>query len=319
VAREADALAPLPAPGRVVLDERRTASVSAPLPGRVDHVLARIGGRVKAGDRLFSVRSAAYAELERELRGAETEVADKQRIADRLQDLVEMQAAPAKELQAAEAELRQAKLAAQAAQAKRASLSVDAEGSNLFWVRAPRAGTVVELDVVDNQEVTPDRDTPLLRISDLSEVLVQADVQEADLSALVEGQEVTLHAQGHTVVRTGKVEHISEIVDPQRRTVVVRVRVLNPDRVLRPNAFVEMTPLSSGGARWVRVPASAVVTNGERSVVFVAHEGGQLERVPVTVGRRRDGEVDLRAGLAAGTAYVARGALLLENTIELAN
>jgi cobalt-zinc-cadmium efflux system membrane fusion protein len=140
-------LAPLPAPGRVGLDERRTASVGTPLAGRVDQVRVRTGDRVLAGDRLFSVRSGAYADLERELKSAETEVSDKQRIVDRVRELVGLQAAAEKDLLAAEAELRQAKLALQAAQAKRASLSVSADGDNLFWVKAPRAGTVVDLDV----------------------------------------------------------------------------------------------------------------------------------------------------------------------------
>ncbi|ATB36390.1 hypothetical protein CYFUS_001804 [Cystobacter fuscus] len=319
VAAEASALAPLPAPGRVELDERRTASMGAPLAGRVDQVRVRIGDRVKAGDRLFSVRSAAYADLDREQKSAETEVADKQRVADRLRELVNLQAAPEKELLAAEAELRQARLALEAARAKRASLSVSAEGDNLFWVTAPRAGTVVELDVVSNQEVTPERDKPLARISDLSEVLVIADMQESDASDLREGQPAIVRTQSGGVERRGMVERVSEVVDPRRRTVEVRVRVVNEDRVLRPNAFMEVTPEAPADVRRVRVPASAVVTDGARSVVFVAREAGRLERVAVMTGRRRDGEVELRAGLETGSRYVARGALLLENTIELAD
>ncbi|WNG14724.1 efflux RND transporter periplasmic adaptor subunit [Cystobacter fuscus] len=319
VAAEASALAPLPAPGRVDLDERRTASMGAPLAGRVDQVRVRIGDRVKAGDRLFSVRSAAYADLDREQKSAETEVADKQRVAERLRELVSLQAAPEKELLAAEAELRQAKLALEAARAKRASLSVSAEGDNLFWVTAPRAGTVVDLDVVSNQEVTPDRDKPLARISDLSEVLVIADMQESDAADLREGQRAIVRTQSGAVERRGTVERVSEVVDPRRRTVEVRVRVVNEDRVLRPNAFMEVTPEAPADVRRVRVPASAVVTDGARSVVFVAREAGRLERVAVTTGRRRDGEVELRAGLETGSRYVARGALLLENTIELAD
>ncbi|MBM7118968.1 efflux RND transporter periplasmic adaptor subunit [Archangium primigenium] len=319
VAAVAPALVPLPAPGRVDLDLRRTASVGTPLTGRVDELRVRIGDRVKAGDKLFSVRSAAFADLDRELKSAETEVMDKQRVAERVRSLVQLQAAPEKDLQSAEAELRQARLSLQAAQAKRSSLSVAAQGDNLFWVKAPRAGTVVDLDVVDSQEVTPERDRPLVRISDLDEVLVVADVQEADAPALREGQEVSITTQGGSVVRKGTVERVSEVVDPQRRTVSVRARVLNADRALRPNAFVEMAAVTSSDATRVRVPASAVVTNGERAVVFVAREAGHLERVPVTVGRRRGAEVDLIAGLEAGSRYVSRGALLLENTIELAD
>lgn len=319
VATEAPMLAPLPAPGRVELDERRTASLGTPLAGRVDQVRVRLGDRVKAGERLFSVRSADFADLEREVRSAETEVASKQRVADRLRELVELQAAPEKELQAAEAELHQARLALRAAQAKQSSLSVSADSDNRFWVTAPRAGTVVELDVVAHQEVTPERDRPLVRLSDLDEVLVIADVQEGDAEDLREGQPALVRTQSGAVERRGTVERISEVVDPRRRTVEVRLRVANEDRALRPNAFVEVIPEGGAETKRVRVPATAVVTNGARSVVFVAREAGRLERVPVLTGRRRDGEVEVRQGLEPGSRYVARGGLLLENTIELAN
>jgi cobalt-zinc-cadmium efflux system membrane fusion protein len=318
VAALGPALPPLPAPGRVQFDETRTASVSSPLAGRVDGVRVRLGDRVKAGDKLFSVRSAAFADLEKELHTAEEDLSAKQRIAARLRELVALNAAPQKDLQAAEADQHQAELAVEAARAKHASLRVSPEGGNLFWVTAPRAGTVVDLDVTAGQEVTPDRDKPLLRVSDLDEVLVIADMQEADASDLQPGQDVTVRTQGGGAERAGKVDRVSELMDPTRHTVEVRVRVANADRALRPNAFVQVTPAPANVQR-VRVPASAVVTDGERSVVFVAREAHQLERVAVVTGRERDGQVELRGGLNPGEHFVAKGALLLENQIELAH
>ncbi|AFE08507.1 cation efflux system protein CzcB [Corallococcus coralloides DSM 2259] len=318
VATEGSALTPLPSPARVQFDEARTASVGAPLAGRVEEVRVRPGDRVKQGDDLFSVRSGAFAELVREQRGAEAELAEKRRNADRLKELVALRAAPEKELLAAQTELRQAELSLEAAKAKQGSLRVSSRGENLFWVTAPRSGTVVDLDLVASQEVTPDRDRPLVRLSDLDQVMVVADLQEADALDMSPGQDVTVTTRDG-IVRAGKVDRVSEVVDPVRRTVEVRVRVPNNDRRFRPNAFVEVTPTAPEGVKRVRVPDSAVVTDGARSVVFVARDSNRLERVAVTPGRRRDGEVELRGGLASGDRFVARGALLLENQIELAD
>jgi hypothetical protein len=74
VAQQAPALPPPPVPGRVDFDEKRTASLSAPLAGRVEKVQVRVGDRVKEGDRLFNVRSAAWADLEREMASARANV-----------------------------------------------------------------------------------------------------------------------------------------------------------------------------------------------------------------------------------------------------
>ncbi|HEX2572659.1 MAG TPA: efflux RND transporter periplasmic adaptor subunit [Polyangia bacterium] len=321
VAQEAAPLTPLPAPGRIAFDPKRTASVGAPLAGRVEAVTVRNGDRVKLGAPLFSVRSGALADLDREVQAARETVGVKKRLLDRVRDLFAVQAVPEKEVLAAEAELKEAELSLKAAVAKTESLGVETAGTNLYWMRAPREGTVVELDVYESQEVTPDRDRPLLRIALLDEVLALADVQEADAADLRVGAPVIVQG-GSATERSARIEHISEVIDPQRRTVEVRIRVPNQDRSLRPNAFVQIAfqpDPPSNGARRIRVPAQAVVSDGNQSVVFAMKSPGRLERVPVVPGRRRDGEVEIKSGLEPGTRYVSRGALLLLNQVDLAD
>jgi multidrug efflux pump subunit AcrA (membrane-fusion protein) len=80
---------------------------------------------------------------------------------------------------------------------------------------------------------------------------------------------------------------------------------------------VEVVITPSAVAQVVRVPDAAVVTQGTRSVVFVATAPGRLEPRPVQLGRRRDGETEIREGLEPGARYVSRGALLLLNQIDL--
>ncbi|MFZ5446376.1 MAG: efflux RND transporter periplasmic adaptor subunit [Myxococcota bacterium] len=311
-------LAPLPVPGHVDLDPKRTAAVGVPLPGRVEGVLVRLGTRVRQGERLFSVRSGAFAELDRETEAARAQVAVRQRLLERAKELYELKAAAQKDVLATEAELKEAELALKAAESKQASLAVAAEGNNLFWVRAPRAGTVVELDVFPGQEVGPEHEKPLLRLSDLDEVLVVADVPESDVSDVQLGEKVSVSPQG-AEPREGTVEYVSEVVEPRRRTVEVWVRALNADRRLRPNGFVEVVLEPGTAAEVVKVPDAAVVTQGTRSVVFVANGPGRLEPRPVKPGRRRDGLTEIRGGLEPGTRFVSRGALLLLNQVDLSS
>jgi cobalt-zinc-cadmium efflux system membrane fusion protein len=285
----------------------------------VERVLVRVGDPVKEGDRLFNVRSAAWADLEREMASARATVEVKRRIAARTRELVDIRAAPEKDALAAEADLHEAELSARASAAKRASLRIAPEGDNLFWVVAPRAGTVVDMDVVASQEVQPSGDKPLLRISDLGEVLVMADVQESDAYDLKVGSEVTIHTRSGGVNRKGTVDRISDVVDPKRRTVEVRIRASNEDHALRPNAFVDVELQTDPNSQVVRVPAEAVVTDGQKSVVFVARGEGKLERVPVVPGRQRGNEIELRSGLEPGSRFVSKGAILLLNQLELEN
>ncbi|MBL8911329.1 MAG: efflux RND transporter periplasmic adaptor subunit [Archangium sp.] len=318
VAALGPALPPLPVPGHVDLDPKRTAAVGVPLPGRVEGVLIRLGSRVKQGERLFSVRSGAFAELDREAEAARAQVAVRQRLLERAKELYELKATPQKDVLAAEAELKEAELSLKAAQSKQRSLSVAPEGDNLFWVRAVRSGTVVELDVFPGQEVGPEREKPMLRLSDLDEVLVIADMPESDVREVQLGETVSITAQG-LEPREGTVEYISEVVEPRRRTVEVWVRAKNADRQLRPNGFVEVVVHPDTAANVVRIPDVAVVTQGTRSVVFIATSPGRLEPREVKVGRRRDGVVEIRGGLDQGMRFVSHGALLLLNQVDLSS
>jgi len=317
VASETPALAPLPAPGVVHFDERRTASVGTPLPGRVERVQVRAGDRVKRGDRLFSVRSGALADLARELKAATSDFGTKKRIADRTRELVGLKAASEKDQLTAESDERDAQFALDAAVAKRQSLQAEIADDSLFWVTAPQDGTVVDLNVNASQEVTPEAEAPLLRIADLAEVIVLTDVQEHDAVDLAVGMPVTIQTPAGDVSLPGTIEHVGEVVDPKRRSVGVRVRAENADGALRPNAFVEVAREPDRTHQRVQVPAEAIVTDGDESVAFVVRDQGRLERVPVTVGRQRDGQLEVRSGLAPGDRYVAKGAILLLNAINL--
>lgn len=317
VAHKAAPLPPLPVPARVDLDEKRTSNIGVPLSGRVESVLVRPGTRVKAGERLFSVRSGAFADLDRETEAARAQVAVRRRVLERVKELYDLKAAAQKDLLTAEAEVHESELALKAAEAKQRSLQVVAEGDNLFWVRAARAGTVVDLDVYAGQEVTSERDKPLLRLSDLDEVLVIADLPEADVVGLEVGETIAIRLQASEQTLGGVIEYISEVVDARRRTVEVRARAANRERLLRPNAFVEVVVTPDEKLRVVHVPDAAIVTQGTQAVVFVAAGHGRLEPVRVTLGRHFEGQTEVRAGLEEGTRYVARGALLLLNQVQL--
>jgi len=317
VAEEGPPLAPLPVPAHVELDPRRSSAVGTPLPGRVESVLVRAGSRVQKGDKLFSVKSGAYVELDKDTALARAQVNVNDRLAARARELLELKAVAEKDVLAADAQLEESRLALKAAESKQRSLAVTAEGDGLFWVRAPRAGTIVDLGVSPGIEVVPEREAPLARLSDLDEVLVIADVPENDIAGVTVDAGVTIKSQAGE--KEGFVEYISEVVDPRRRTVEVWVRAGNADRLLRPNGFVEVSLHPDASKPVVKVPDAAVVTRGTSNAVFVVAAPGRLEPRSVRPGRRRDGQTELREGLTPGTRFVSRGALLLLNQVDLAS
>jgi membrane fusion protein, heavy metal efflux system len=315
-----DPVAPAPVPGRVAFDESRAAPVVAPLSGRIDAVAVRLGERVKVGDRLIAVRSADLIDLSKQIDVMRSKEAARAKAVDRLRSLVALKAEPEKKLLDAEQELRQAELAREAAEQKLKSLSVAGAADGKYWITASREGVVVERHVLNGQEVGPDRSEPLLVVADLDEVIVTADVPEADVADLSVGQPAEVSSSvASDRMPAGRVEYIGEVIDPERRMVDVRVRVPNQDHQLRPNAFVQVS-FTPSEQKHVVVPAEAVVTDDQESFVFVRGSGSpdSLERREVVPGRQRRGRIEIASGLAPGETYVTKGAILLLNAIDLA-
>jgi len=312
--------APLPpsqVTARVATMESKTAPCYAPLEGRIAEVSVRIGDRVKQGQRLMLVRSGELAALERDMKAAQLSIRTKQALVERLRLLVESRAAPQADLMVAESELNEARLTASAAEAKVRSLGVQSQPDVGYWVLAARSGNIVQLDAQSGKQVGPDRDHPVATIAELDEVLVLADVPQSDITGLQVGATALVRAPGDSGEPiTGKVDVISAVVDPERQTVPVRIRVQNTAHRLRAYAFVEASFQATSTERVIIAPAQGVVSDGLTSIVFlVSADGHSYQRRPVKLGRRSSDKVEVLEGLRPGDRIVTRGALLLLNAL----
>jgi cobalt-zinc-cadmium efflux system membrane fusion protein len=312
---------PLSAPpvtGRVSTVEQLTSPSHAPLSGRVVESRVRIGDRVAQGDPLVRIQTPELSSLQRELKAARLTVRTRQATIDKLAQMVDARLAPEHDLAIARSELDASRLEVAAAQAKLQSLAVGRAGATSYWVLAGRSGTIVQLDAAPGQQVDVERGSPVATIAGLDEVLVVADVPERDANELLVGMTASIAVPGsHDTVSRGAVELVSEVIDAERQTVPVRIRVPNTERHLRPNAYVDVTFPARDQDALVVVPAAAVVRDGATSYVFV--EGGDrvYQARAVDLGRRGKDAVEVRSGLQPGERIVVRNALLLLNALDV--
>ncbi|HEU4403039.1 MAG TPA: efflux RND transporter periplasmic adaptor subunit [Candidatus Polarisedimenticolia bacterium] len=308
-----------PVPARVVIDETRASKVQVPLSGRVTSVFVELGEKVREGTPLFSVASTEIADLraEEEKAGLDLEVA--RTGLDRVRGLVAARALPAKEELAAQQQFRQAEVALRLATAKLESLRVSSErADNEFTVTAPRPGVVVEKNVLVGQSVAPETSSSLMVVADLSSVWVVADLFESEAGVVREGAAAQVTSPSiPDLSAQGKVDMVSAVVDPNRHTVPIRVRLPNPDGSLRPNVYARVRFAVPRRAGAVEVPASALITDGTHQYVYVQDARGRFSRREILAGSSQDGHVPVLSGLASGETIVEEGGLLLDNQVSL--
>jgi membrane fusion protein, heavy metal efflux system len=218
-----------------------------------------------------------------------------------------------KEIVAAEAAVRQARLALRAAAESIRLLGGTPGGGNLLTIAAPLAGRVTERFVTLGETVTPDKS--LFTLTNLRTVWVQLNVYQQDLPAVHVGQAVAVTADtapGHAF--NGRVSYVGDVVDESTRTVRVRCVVANPADTLKPGAFVRGGIATAARARALVAPRNAVQQMNGQSVVFVpADKPGEFRPHPVEVGAALAGVVEIRSGLKAGQRIVTRNAFLVKS------
>jgi RND family efflux transporter MFP subunit len=305
-----------PISARVVIDETRTSRIGSPLDGRVTSVNVQRGQTVTSGTPLFTVASADLAGLYADRDRAVVEQAAAKANLDRTQQLIDTDFAPAKDLLAARQQYDEATVAVRLAQSKLAALKVSSKGGGTFTVTAPRDGMVVERNVDLGQTVTGEAGG-LVVIADLSSVWVVADLFEQDVGKLAIGDKAQVCVE--TVLDKckwwdGVVDQVSKVIDPDRHTVPVRVRLDNRDGLFRPYSRA-IGRFLDGSPPPVEVPAAAVLSDGEHSYVYIPRDAGGFARKDVVAGSPREDWTPIYDGLAVGDRVVTGGATLLDNQI----
>jgi membrane fusion protein, multidrug efflux system len=172
-------------------------------------------------------------------------------------------------------------------------------------VRAPFAGVVGQRFVSVGDYVTTG--TRLLTLQTVDPQRAVIEVPERHAIRLRPGQTVafTVAADpGHTF--NAHVDFIDPVVQTANRTIMVKGRAPNPNRVLRPGMFIEARLATATRMNAIVVPEDAVQPLRTANVVWVV-DGGKASRRVVQLGARSQGVVEILSGVKAGELVVVGG------------
>jgi cobalt-zinc-cadmium efflux system membrane fusion protein len=313
--------------GRLLWDDNSTVRVFSPFAGRIEKILTEVGQQIPQNGPLALIASPDFGQAETEARRAEIDWEHAQRVAERYHDLFEHGAAARKDLEEAEADLARASAEKNRALAR---MKFYTGSSNCFApffpLSSPIGGIIVEKNINPGQEVRPDQMlanapqfvSPLFVVTDPSRLWVQVDVGEAQAGRVKPGSPLIVRSQGFPG-RTfaGRIEVVSEALDPGTHTLRLRGALDNPDRSLKAYMFVSVD-LPQTEIPEVRVPAKAVFLKNDRHFVFVEVKPGKYQRKQVKIGGEYGSSIGVAEGLAPGDRVVCEGSLLLEEVYHSA-
>jgi len=290
--------------GTVTTDENKAEELSARIAGRIQQLFVRtVGEKISTGQPVYSIYSEDLQEAEKEYL-----------LARQQQKMLHNPDVDYKQLiSAAENKLQLWGLSASQISGLAASGKVSAATTVLSNVN----GTISEIAVHEGDYVT--EGMSILKTQALNNLWVQAQLYANETSDYKENSRVTVSFPDlNGQVINGKVEFINPELSGASKVDLIRISISNPQGLIKQGMLAYISVVN-GNNRSLAVPASAILTNGKGSTVWVKNTDGSFSVRMIKPGNGNQSYVQVISGLNIGDIIVTNGAYLLNSEAAFKN
>ncbi len=181
---------------------------------------------------------------------------------------------------------------------------------------SPVTGVVSEIGVREGQSAPTG--TLMFRVNGARTVWLEASIPQAGSAGIATGTQVEVAVDalpGRTF--HGRVETLLPQVDLSSRTQQARIVLDNPNGLLAPGMFAQVTLQPTARVERPLVPTDALIGAGAQARVIVLDGEGKFHPVRVQTGRSGDGMTEILEGLEGGEKVVASGQFLIDSEANL--
>ena len=318
-------LVPREFPATVQANENELAEVTTLIRGRVVKVHVDVGQDVKKDALLAMLHSTDLGVAEGAYLKSAAKLYEAKLAYERARDLFEQKVVSQAELQRREATMKTAQAEVREAQNRLELLGVPREEVERLdredtikadvSLRAPFDGRVIMRNITRGEVV--EMEQKLFTVADLSDVWVVGNVPEKDVQFIRKDQkvDVIVSAYPHAII-PGTITYIGDVLDPSTRTMRLRVTVLNPGRLLKPEMFATVRVYAAETPNALTVPLEAVQNGPNGKMVFIQRGTNDFEVRTVKVGSEQGEVVAVLEGVSAGEQVVTKGSFVLKSEME---
>lgn len=299
--------------GEVSFNENTINKVFPRSSGQVIECKVSLGDKVTQGQVLAIIRSADVAGSYADLTSATADINIAKRQLDNTQNLFTNGIASERELNEAKQNYEKAKAAKsklESALAINGGKSTNAGGT--YTLISPISGYIVEKKVNAGNFIRPDMGDNLFTISDLKDVWVYANVFEDDIAKVKEGYNVQVTTLAYPdKVFNGKIDKVSEVLDPASKALKVRIRLDNAGGLLKPEMFAKVIVTNQETNKSLSIPTKALIDQDGKNFVVVYNSNNNLKITEVNIIKTVGDRTYITGGVNEGDKLIVSNQLLV--------
>jgi len=301
--------------GKIVADENRMVEIFPIVGGNVLEVDAELGDYVKKNQPLAVIKSGEVAEYDRQLIDAQSDVLVAQKNLSVKQDLYESKLSSDRELVSAQKDLEKAEAGLQRISETFSIYNFNKKSE--YRLKAPISGFIISKNIARDMTLPADRTESVFTVAELDEVWAIANVYESDISRIREQMNVeitTLSYPGEPI--QGKIDKVFSVLDPETKTMKVRIRIVNPDFKLKPEMLASVKARYNEDKQLTAIPTSALIFDNSRDFVMIFKDRNNIETREVEVYKTTDDTTWITSGLKAGEVVISRNQLYIYDALN---
>lgn len=301
--------------GKITPEDNKMTNVFPVVAGYVTKLNATLGDYVQKGQVLATIRSTDIADFDKQRRDAENDLLVAKKNLKATQELYESKLNTERDVTTAQKEVENAE----------AELNRISEVFNIYHVKkgsyynvvAPISGFIIDKKINADMQLPTGFSESIFTIAQIDEVFVTANVYETDIPKLSLNMPAEVELVSYPGKRLqGKIDKILNVLDPETKTLKIRIRLPNPGYTLKPEMAATVYISRDEMDKKPAISADAVVFDKSKNYVMVFHSRDSIETRMVEPLKTTGRFTYINAGLQEGEKVIGKNALLIYDAIN---
>lgn len=301
--------------GKIMADENKLVEIFPLVGGNVAELNAELGDYVHKGKVLAVIKSGEVADFERQLIDAQSDLLVAQKNLHVVEDLFDSKLSSERDVLAAKNEVNKTQAELNRIKEVFSIYGIDKKAE--YQVKAPISGFIIEKKINRDMQLRSDKSDNIFTIAEINDVWVNANVYESDIAKIHEKMNAEIKVLSYPDSSFfGHVDKIYNILDPQTKTMKVRIKLGNSNYMLKPEMNATITLKYAEGGSMIAVPSTAVIFDKSKSYVMIFKDKSNIETREVEIYKQVSETTYVKHGLKDGEQIISKNQLLIYDALN---